>query len=57
MTVHELLEILQGVDNNAMVRIISRDGNPIEDYYPVRDAYVVWPCCSDSPSGFYLVEG
>lgn len=57
MTVHELIEILQGVDNNAMVRIISRDGNPIEDYYPVRDVYVVCPCCSDGPSGFYLVEG
>lgn len=57
MTVHELIEILQGVDNNAMVRIISREGNPIEDYYPVRDAYVVRQCCSDSPSGFYLVEG
>lgn len=57
MTVYELIQILQSVDNNAVVRIISRDGNPIEDYYPVRDAYVVCPCCSDGPSGFYLVEG
>ena len=57
MTVCELMPILQGVDDDAMVRIISRDSNPIDDYYPVCDAYVVCPCCSDSPSGFYLVEG
>lgn len=57
MTVCELMQILQGVDDDAMVRIISRDSNPIDDYYPVCDAYVVCPCCSDSPSGFYLVEG
>lgn len=57
MTVHELMKILQGVDNNAVVRIISRDCSPIDDYMGVCDAYVMWSCCSDSPSGFYLVEG
>lgn len=57
MTVHELMEILQGVENNAVVRIISKDCNPIDDYLGVCDAYILRPCCSDSPSGFYLVEG
>lgn len=32
MTVHELMKILQGVDNNAVVRIISKDCSPIDDY-------------------------
>lgn len=56
MTVLELMKILQSVDNNAVVRIISKDNNPIDDYCQVQDAYTLFPCCSNDPTGFYLVE-
>ena len=43
MTVLELMKILQSVDNNAVVRIISKDNNPIDDYCQVQDAYTAVP--------------
>lgn len=57
MTVHELMKILQNVDNDAEICVIGECSNPIDDYYGISDAYVLRPCCSDNPSRFYLVEG
>lgn len=57
MTVHELMKILQNVDNDAEICVIGECSNPIDDYYGIGDAYVLRPCCSNNPSRFYLVEG